>query len=67
MAKTLLVVDDSRTIQKIFEMTFRRTGFDTTSAMTGEEGVSLVKEIKPDVVILDAGLPDGNGLISVVR
>lgn len=62
MAKTLLVVDDSRTIQKVFEMTFRRTGFDTTAAVTGQQGVSLVKEIKPDVVIIDAGLPDGSGL-----
>ena len=62
MAKTLLVVDDSRTIQKVFEMTFRRTGFDTTAAETGQQGVSLVKEIKPDVVIIDAGLPDGSGL-----
>jgi len=39
-----------------------RAGYDTRIAATGREGLELVREYKPEVVLLDIGLPDMSGL-----
>src|SRR6185295_6850488 len=59
MAKRIVVVDDSATIQKAFAMTF--TGEDVTlmSARSADEGLSTARQIQADLVIADGYMPGG--------
>jgi two-component system KDP operon response regulator KdpE len=59
----LLLIDDDPEIRSSvrlgFELQWR--GTEVVEAGTGTEGVRLVEEVKPDLVLLDVGLPDMDG------
>lgn len=60
--KLLLVDDDAEiraSVRLGFELQWRDVEF--LEAATGEEGLRLVEEERPDLVLLDVGLPDGDG------
>ncbi len=58
----VLIVEDDPDISS-FEQTFLdRAGYSTRIAGTGADGLELVTSFKPDVVLLDIGLPDMSGL-----
>jgi DNA-binding response OmpR family regulator len=56
------VVEDDPQVRAALERALLTSGHDVTAAATGLEGLSTVVERKPDVVILDLGLPDIDGL-----
>jgi two-component system response regulator AtoC len=62
----LLIIDDDKSICKTLELHLRRYGYDVSFAHTGKDGIGLVIDKKPDVVILDIKLPDIDG-IEVLR
>lgn len=57
----ILVVDDEQAINKLICSYLSKEHFVPISAYTGEEGLSLLKKEKPDLVILDVMLPDMEG------
>lgn len=57
----ILVVDDDPQIQKILDVSFSAHGYEIQEAVTGEEGVNLAVSLKPDLIIIDLGLPDMDG------
>jgi len=61
MPATLLCIDDSQTIQKAVAITFACEGFQVVHAMTAEEGVEKARALRPNVVLLDTGLPGRSG------
>jgi DNA-binding response OmpR family regulator len=61
-AKTILVIDDERDIQKLLQYNLEKEGYKTLSALTGEEGLETAKSKKPDLVLLDIMLPGMDGL-----
>lgn len=61
-AKKILVIDDSVVIQKMVEIALENHPYQLTSAMKGEDAIKLVKETKPQLVLLDIMLPDMSGL-----
>ncbi len=56
--RKLLVIDDSATIRKLLEISFRGAGCLIEFAESGGAGVSAAKEMRPDVILLDYVLPD---------
>jgi DNA-binding NtrC family response regulator len=56
------IVDDERNIQATLAAILERRGYASVSAFTGRQGLQLIAEHKPDVLLLDLGLPDGEGL-----
>jgi DNA-binding NtrC family response regulator len=58
----LLVVDDDRSILFAFRRAFRDVGLELLTAESGAEGLALVEQHHPDVVVLDVRLPDQSGL-----
>jgi two-component system phosphate regulon response regulator PhoB len=54
----VLVIDDDRETREVLEDQLRRAGHGAQAAATGTEGVRLARERRPDVVLLDAELPD---------
>jgi two-component system KDP operon response regulator KdpE len=58
----ILLVDDEVSIQRAMAPLLRSRGYAVTLAGTGREAMDLFLRERPDLVILDLGLPDINGL-----
>jgi DNA-binding response OmpR family regulator len=57
----ILTIDDDRSITDLLVMLLQTEGFEAIAANTGEEGIKLIKEAAPDVVLLDLMMPEMNG------
>lgn len=62
----VLVVEDDPNIARALLVNLRARGYDTLHAATGRAALDLAAEESPDVLLLDLGLPDMNG-IAVIR
>ena len=58
---SLLVVEDEPNIRQALVERFRARGFDVSTASSGAEGVAKASARKPDAVLLDLQLPEGDG------
>ncbi len=61
-SQMIVVIDDERTVQATVTAVLQRHGFAVETALNAAQGRRKVAEIKPDLVLLDLGLPDGDGL-----
>ena len=61
MTKTILLADDSVTIQKVVELTFMDEDFHVSAVSNGAEAIAQLSESKPDVVIADVHMPGAGG------
>jgi len=62
MAKPrVLIVEDEPHILLSLEVLLDRAGYDTASATDGEAGLSLIRRLRPDVILLDIMMPERNG------
>jgi two-component system cell cycle response regulator DivK len=59
---TVLIVEDNDKNMKLARDVLQAKGYQTLEAETGEEGVRLAKERKPDLVLMDIQLPGINGI-----
>lgn len=59
---TLLVIEDEQPIRRYLRASLIPLGFKLIEAGTATEGLALVASANPDVVLLDLGLPDMDGL-----
>src|SRR5512133_334216 len=62
MAKNILVVDDEPKIVKLVRDYLERAGFAVRVAGDGKSALSLARTEKPDLIVLDLGLPQMDGL-----
>lgn len=58
---TILLADDSITIQKIVNLTFSGEGIDVVTVGNGDAALKKIQEIRPDVVLADIFMPGKNG------
>ena len=65
----VVIVDDERHIRELLQVSLRRHGFETRTAIDGQAGLQLIMEWSPDVVLLDVMLPriDGLALLPLIR
>ena len=63
------VVDDERNVRELLEIALAQEGFEVRSAADGQQALSLVREWRPDVIVLDVMLPkiDGISLVPLFR
>lgn len=62
----VLVIDDEPQIRRLLNITLEAQGYEVYEAGGGQEGIFLAAKLRPDLVILDLGLPDLDG-VEVVR
>jgi len=62
MKQRILVVDDEPQIREMLSMYFDRHGYETLTAGDSTETLRLISESKVDVVVLDIGLAEEDGL-----
>ena len=71
MSKTILTVDDSRTMRDMLAMALNDAGFNVVQAVDGEDGLAVLDAHSSDVdvIITDINMPklDGFGFIEGVR
>lgn len=60
--ETIVVIEDEEDILEVIEYNLEREGYRVQTSRNGEEGLGLVREQHPDLVILDLMLPDRDGL-----
>src|SRR5512137_2301253 len=61
MPKTLLLADDSVTIQKVVGIVFAGEDYRVVTADNGEDALLRAREARPDIVLADAVMPRMNG------
>jgi two-component system KDP operon response regulator KdpE len=59
--KTILVVDDELQIRRVLKHSLGEDGTRVLEAATAHEGLDLAAAERPDLIVLDLGLPDGSG------
>src|SRR4029453_4051112 len=62
MAARILIVDDEPNIIETVAPRLRARGYEVLSAMSGRSALEAVELDKPDLIVLDLGLPDINGV-----
>jgi two-component system chemotaxis response regulator CheY len=69
MSKTILTVDDSRTMRDMLMLALSQAGYRVVQAEDGVHGLEVLQGERPDVIITDINMPrmDGFGFIEGVR
>jgi two-component system KDP operon response regulator KdpE len=60
--QSVLIVDDEQAIRRFLRVALTTEGYSVIEAANGQTAVSIVASEKPDVVVLDLGLPDLDGV-----
>jgi two-component system, OmpR family, alkaline phosphatase synthesis response regulator PhoP len=62
MPKKILLVEDEQIIIDLLQKKLTEEGYDVSVAKNGEEGIKMMQEEKPDLVLLDIVMPKMGGL-----
>jgi diguanylate cyclase (GGDEF)-like protein len=57
----VLLVDNAKMMHGVVRARLSADGMEVHSAFTGEEGLSLAREVRPDLILLDVGMPPPDG------
>src|SRR5215470_2100380 len=66
-AQVALVIDDEPQIRRLLRVTLEANGYRVFDAATGNEGLAQAAQRRPEVVLLDLGLPDIDGVTVLKR
>ena len=61
MSSKILIADDSPNIREILRMSLETDGYAVVLAEDGEQALAMVRDEKPDLVIIDVMMPKVNG------
>ena len=59
---TIIIIEDEKNICSFIEAALAPKGYHTACAYNGTDGLKLIENLNPDLVLLDLGLPDMDGL-----
>lgn len=59
--RSVVIIEDDPSISELLQLYLGREGYDVHAAASGTDGVELVREHSPTLVVLDLMLPDGSG------
>jgi len=62
LAHRILIVDDEGHIREVIRVALRKAGMDVIEARDGKEALSRFAADKPDLIVLDIGMPEFDGL-----
>ncbi|KAB2899311.1 MAG: response regulator [Burkholderiaceae bacterium] len=65
--KKILIVEDHADIRKLIRMTLEFEDFEILEAATGDEGLEMAREARPDIVLLDVMMPGTQDGLEVCR
>jgi two-component system KDP operon response regulator KdpE len=62
LSSKVLIIDDEPQIRRLLKLTLEHDNYSVTDAEDGRRGLNLAANLRPDLIILDLGLPDIPGL-----
>lgn len=62
LKNTVILIEDEENIRSFIATTLKSQGYKITAASSGEEGLHLAACLCPDIILLDLGLPDMDGM-----
>ncbi len=65
--KKILIIDDNKDLNTVLADKLSVSGFETSSAFDGEEGLAKAFETHPDVILLDMLMPKMDGLTTLKK
>ena|SRR5689334_2242139 len=60
--RTILIVEDNAFNMKLLDDLLRSAGYDTLKATDGRQALQAARQFRPDVILMDIGLPDMSGI-----
>jgi DNA-binding response OmpR family regulator len=65
----IAILEDDAAISQMYRMKFEAEGYDVETAENGKIGLILIKEMNPDIVLLDLMMPemDGEEMLTLLR
>ncbi|WP_340701137.1 sigma-54 dependent transcriptional regulator [Brevibacillus borstelensis] len=67
MKKRVLLVDDEINVRKALTTALRKVGYETKEASSGREALELLKDFRPEVMLLDLRMPEQDGMETLRR
>ncbi|MCQ2753585.1 MAG: response regulator [bacterium] len=61
MTKKVMIIDDNQTNLKIMDLVLTKAGYKTDTVINPKFAFDVIKEAKPDVLLLDINMPEVNG------
>lgn len=61
MGRSVLLVEDDARVRRVLKLALADEGYSVREAASGEEGLRIVTDGRPDIVLLDVMLPDADG------
>lgn len=61
MDKKILVIEDDRFLSSLMKARLEKEGFSVTQAFDGEEAMNFLKQLKPDLILMDLIMPKVSG------
>lgn len=58
----ILYIEDEQILREVYKEEFKNEGIDIETASDGEEGLTKVQEIKPDLILMDINMPKMDGI-----
>lgn len=62
MSKSVLIVEDNELNMKLFRDLLEAHGYQTSATSNGFEALSLIRSVRPDLILMDIQLPQVSGL-----
>jgi len=68
MAK-IAIIEDEQQILEMYKLKFEAEGFEVVTAKNGKEGLEIIKQSKPDLIMLDLMMPEmmGDAMLAELR
>ena len=69
MRKKILIVEDELSIVQLLSLVLAKAGYETHVCQSGRDAIAKMKEVKPQLVLLDVMLPglDGRAIVSIME
>jgi len=63
----VLIIDDEPQIRRLLRVTLEANGYEVFDAVTGQDGIVQAAQRRPEIILLDLGLPDLDGVEVLIR
>ena len=61
MSQTILLIEDNEDNRIVYSTILRHFGYEVMEAQTGEDGIAMAERDRPDLILMDVGLPGIDG------